>query len=228
MKIDLKKYMAERDKLRELSNKPGPVLTISRQYGCEANKLAIKILGKIAELNKGSITRSRWKYINKEIIDDAAKELHLKVDRIDKRFTDENIAVHDLFDSFSHHYSMNDKKIVNTIKNVLDTYITKGNLIIIGRGGAQFVQKIEDAIKIRLFAPVEWRVKKISESKKITIEQASELVEKMDQTRLRYSEKVSGIPYSDGLFDVGFNRKTVPEEQIVEMIISMMKSKKFI
>ncbi len=52
MKIDLKNYMEERDRLREEKRKPGPVVTLSRQYGCEANKVTIKLLARIAEINK--------------------------------------------------------------------------------------------------------------------------------------------------------------------------------
>lgn len=228
MKIDLKKYMAERDKLRVQSSKPGPVLTLSRQYGCEANKIAIKLLGKIADMKQGSIIKSQWRYINKEVIDEAAKELHLPVERIEQRLTTDHKAVNDIFGSFSHHYIITDKKIIETIKNILNTYIQKGNLIIIGRGGAQFTQKVKDSISVKLHAPLDWRISHISKVKKITEREAAELIDKVDKSRITWSEKITGIKYSDDLFDLSVNRKTLTEDQIVNLILSLMIQKSFI
>ena len=38
MKINLKKYFEERDRLRALRKPDGPVVTFSRQFGCGSNK----------------------------------------------------------------------------------------------------------------------------------------------------------------------------------------------
>lgn len=228
MKIDLKKYMTERDQKKMMSAKPGPVVTISRQYGCEANKVVIKLLGRIAELNKESLTQSKWRYINKEVIEEASKELRLPVDRIHKRLTDDQKAMSDIFDSFSLHYALSDKKIIESIKNILKAYLNKGHLIIVGRGGTQLTQKRKDTLHFRIVAPLEWRAKNIANSRSVTESEAREVIEKVDKQRILWSEKVSGVKYSDELFDVTYNRKTLTEDEIVENILDLMKIRGFI
>ena len=84
MKIDLKKYFNERDKLLEEEKRngliPGPVLTISREYGCEAEIIARKLL---LNLNNQNGNKPKWKIISKEILDQSAEKLKLNLERVE-------------------------------------------------------------------------------------------------------------------------------------------------
>jgi hypothetical protein len=78
MKVDLLKYMS--DRLQENYGKakePGPVITISREYGCPAKRIAQKLT---EELTRKMFVKGKdieWKYITKEIMSESAKELEL-------------------------------------------------------------------------------------------------------------------------------------------------------
>ena len=53
----------------------GPVITVSRDYGCEANVFAQSLVESINF--KTNDKKNLWKFINKEILDKSAQELHL-------------------------------------------------------------------------------------------------------------------------------------------------------
>jgi cytidylate kinase len=228
MKINLKEYLEERDKKREIKNRPGPVLTLHRQYGCLANPIAIKIISRIAQMHDESVTQTSWRYINKEAINEVAKELHWTSERLDKKLTDAPNAVTEIFGSMTHHYIISDKKIINLIKDVMESYILKGDLIIIGRAGAHFCRAVEDKLNVRLVAPLDWRIQSIMKSKNMKREEASRLVQEMDDIRTTWWEKITGKPYNDDLFDLILNRATLSDEDIVETILVMMKRRRLI
>ncbi len=75
MKIDLRKYLEERDHMHRSLLRDGPVLTVSRAYGCEANRLVRLLIHRINELGPGALKKHQWKYISKEVIDECAFEL---------------------------------------------------------------------------------------------------------------------------------------------------------
>jgi hypothetical protein len=53
-----------------LPNKFGPVITISRQAGCEAKKLASLL---VDELNRET-AHHPWKWVDKEVLEESARD----------------------------------------------------------------------------------------------------------------------------------------------------------
>ena len=229
MKINLKKYLNERDRLRALKKPDGPVVTISRQYGCGSQKIVLKLLSKISKFNETKPKGLDWKFINKEIIEESARELHLLPQRLEERvIMHGNNIMGDIFSGLSMHYNLSDEKIIETVRDIIETYSRTGNIIVVGRGGAPLTQKIKASLHIRLIAPMDWRIKKISESKGIPVEEAEELVIKVDRERLLWTEHLSGKGYRDDWFDVFLNRHKLSDDEIVDLIFHLMLKKRMI
>ncbi len=73
--IDLSRYAHDRHKEKERGKaSPGPVITLSREFGCPAKILASEF---VETLNK-RITKNKWGWVSKEILEKAAKELDVK------------------------------------------------------------------------------------------------------------------------------------------------------
>ena len=71
MKQDLLQYMESRSKkLNKDIELGGPLVTISREKGCPGNSIADKLAKALR--NKG---KQDWRWVNKEIIEESAKEL---------------------------------------------------------------------------------------------------------------------------------------------------------
>lgn len=226
MKIDLKKYMNERDQLRAQKKDPGPIVTLSRAYGCEANDITVKLLHHINKhLESKSASAKLWKYINKEIINDASAALKLPAERIEQRVVQHHEhtgTMGQMFASLGGKWGLSDKEIIKKVNEVIQTYAHDGKVIIVGRGGAMLTRCIPRSIHIRLFAPFEWRAAYIADKYRLSQMEAETRVIENDQQRRLWTEHLSGKPFDEYLFDVLLNRKTMNTEEIVDIIFNMM------
>lgn len=208
---------------------PGPVVTISRQSGCSARRLTQKL---VEELNKRTRDRKdykEWDYINKELLQKAAKELDVKPSEIAYVFKyQERNALGDIFASYANKYYKSDRKIRKTIAEVIRSIASEGNIIIIGRAGVVLTKDVMKSLHISLEAPLEWRSLMISERYDLSFAEARKSVVEMDKKRERFRESFEGRNTDYTWFDVTFNRMSLTENEIIEAIIKMMESKKLI
>lgn len=206
--------------------KPLPFVTISREFGCPS-KIISRMLADELNNRPGS-QKDKWQNINKEIVEQAAKELELEPSRIQHLFSMDRIGMmDDLFSSFSANYKST-LKIRKTIRDVIQSFTWKGYVIIVGRGSVAITQGRASSLHIRLHAPLDWRVKCVSEHKGLTLEEARKVAIETDFKRTALIESFLGHKLEPGLFDASFNCKTLSNDQIVNTIIKMMEYRKMI
>jgi cytidylate kinase len=230
MKIDLKKYMEDRDRVRDLQKDPGPVLTISREYGCEANDITVKLLARINRLlDTKSVNATHWRYISKEIIEESARELKLTPERLEHRVVHHTVGgLDDMFSSFSNSYNLSDTKIIDKVKELIHTYASEGRVIFIGRGGAMMTRAIPKSVHVRLYAPFAWRATMVAQKHKLSQMEAEELVRSMDNQRTLWTEHLTGKTFDTSIFDMMLNRSTLSIGEIVDTIFSLMQKRALI
>jgi cytidylate kinase len=208
---------------------PGPVITISRQYGCSAKEYARLLGQKLNELKKDQNDKTEWAWINKEIFVKTARELNLKESRIIHVFEGQKKGMIDsILLSASEKYYTSDSAILKKIIEVIRSFAEDGHIIIIGLGSVAITRDIEKSLHIRLEAPFKWRVeqasikygKSIAETEKITIE--TDL--KRDSLKKMY------IPKSDPdeLFDITYNISTLDKQELVDSILCILKKRNMI
>ena len=212
-----------------VKKEPGPVVTISRQSGCSARRLTQKL---VEELNKRTRNRpgaTEWDYINKELLQKAARELNVKPSEIAYVFKyQERNALGDIFASYANKYYKSDRKIRKTIADVIRSISGTGNIIVVGRGGVVLTKDIMKSLHISLEAPLEWRSLMISERYDLSFTEAKKSVLEMDKKRQKFRESFEGRNTDYTWFDVTFNRMSLTENEIIEAIIKMMETKKLI
>ena len=201
-----------------------PFLTISREYGCQANLLS-KLLQ--AEFQKRGL---EWQVVNKEILNNAGNELKMLPDKVQRVIAESNRGVLDeALDALSAKYYKSDRSIRRTIADVVTTFATEGNVVIIGRGGASITQYMSNGLHIRLAAPSSWRVQSIMERNKLSREDAIKLIASMDHKRFKLQrDYMKGVHDFDALFDIKFNCSKVSLEEITQIIIQLMETRKMI
>lgn len=226
MKIDLKKYFSERDRINSSRMYPGPVVTFSRQYGCEANRLAMLLIKRINEIPIGTLKKHPWRYISKEILDESSVELGLKVHDVEQRIQSHSTAMVDnVFASLSNHYQVPGKQILEKVREIILTYARKGNVILIGRGGAAVTKGIGNALRIKLIASLDWRVKSIAGKTGLEWKEALSLVNHIDKNRVDWVEHLSGVKYDDSLFDLIINVERMSDKEIIDVILMVMQKR---
>ena len=231
MKVDLLKYMS--DRLQEDSGgceQAGPVITISRLYGCPA-KMVAKLLTE--ELTSKMLTYKRkgieWRYVTKEIISESARELEMAPKQIKYVFDYEQKGmIDDILAAQSSKYYKSDRKIRNTIARVIRNIACEGNVVIVGRGGVAITHDLPRSLHINLDAPKEWRILRVAERNHISFSEAEKMTLDVDRKRKQFREFFEGKNTDYTWFDLTLNCMTMSVEEIVKIIVKTMEIRKLI
>ncbi len=207
----------------DLQKKFGPVITISRQSGCDAKKIGKSLCSELNSIDK----TGTWHCIDREILEKSAKELNLSTSKIEHFYKgQEKSSFIDMFIAFSKTH-VNDVKIKNTIKEVMISLCRQGHIILVGRAGAAILQEQPNVLNIRLTAPFYWRIENIMQNKQTSIEEAEEWAIESDENRFKLfymflEKQPSSLDY---LFDATLNRKNFDVRQTVDIIMNLSKMK---
>lgn len=229
MKKSLFNYLTERyddSKVKQVDK--GPVVTISRQYGCSGNIIARKIIEEIETNTSLSKKDVNWKWFNKEILELSAKELDIPEYIIEQMSTTEKKGLFgDIINAFGKHYT-NDKTVRKTLMTVLANIADEGFAIIVGRGAVAISRDIQRSLHISLQAPLKWRVAQVSKKRNMPANEVEKIAIEIDKKRKLLIDRFFGITTDNFIFDLIINPMTMTEEEIVRTIIELMKIKKFI
>lgn len=229
----LMKYMEHRYHKRlhqpeQETKEPGPVITISRETGCPAKKIARLLIEKLNIIPIGHAHQHvPWRCVTKEILCEAAKELNMKPEEIKYVFDYETRSTwDDLFSSFSSKYYKSDRKIRKTIAEVIRTIGEQGHVIIVGRGSVAITKDIPKSLHINLEAPLEWRIDMISQKYEMTPEQAKKFIMNIDKKRENFRNLFYGKNTDYTRFDITFDCMSFSIDEIADIILQSMKIRK--
>lgn len=219
-------YFDDRYRKSILSKPPdadGPVVTISRQTGCDARQVAENV---VDNLNK-RYGKTKWKWIDKDIIYKIAEELNTDAQRVENFYKGIELSdISEMIMAFSGGF-VSDDRVKKAIKDVVLSICKEGFIVLVGRGGVSIAREIKNALHIRLVAPFYWRVENVMNKLKIDIETAEKYVIDNDEKRHNLIEtfldkKPLNIDY---LFDSTINRSSFAIHEIAELIVSMFDQK---
>ncbi len=199
------------------ANKCGPIITLSRQTGCDAIAVAKKV---VHLLNKQQKT-DKWHWIDKEILLKTAKELKTGTPRIERYIKGKELSgFSEMIMSVSGDF-VSDESVRKKIREVVLSICNDGYVVLVGRGGVSISREVKRSLHIRLVAPFYWRVENIMKKRKMNIEDAEEFTVDTDEKRhnliLNFLEKKPlNIDY---LFDATINRSSFSIDQLAEIVI---------
>jgi cytidylate kinase len=209
--------------LKKPSGEDGPVITISRQTGCDARQVAENI---VDSLNRKSGS-SKWRWIDKDIIYDIAKELNTNTQRVENFYKGIELSnMSEMIMAFSGGF-VSDLRVKKAIKEVVLSICKEGHIVIVGRGGVSIAHDIPDSLHIRLTAPFYWRVENVMKKKQMPIEAAEEFVIETDEKRFNLittflDKKQLNIDY---LFDSTISRQSFNIAETADLIVTMYEKK---
>ncbi|MCX6242635.1 MAG: cytidylate kinase-like family protein [Bacteroidetes bacterium] len=204
-----------------------PIVTISREFGCPS-KLIAQMLTDALNKRQGENSRIKWKFINKEVLESAAKELQLNPADVKYLFNaGEKGLLEDFVVSFSPSYVSN-LKVKHTLIKVVNTIAQAGHVVLVGRGSAAILQGKPGSLHVRLQAPVDWRVGFVSGSRNVNAEEAKRMIDATDKKRSALFELILGKKPDAYIFDVVFNCSTLSKQQIVQGVLGMMETREMI
>lgn len=209
--------------LRKSPSEDGPVITLSRLTGCDARQVAENL---VDNLNRRYDT-SKWKWVDKDIIYDIAKELNTGTERVENFYKGIELSnISEMIMAFSGGF-VSDLRVKKAIRDVVLSICKEGYIVLVGRGGVSIAHGIAHALHIRLVAPFYWRVENVMKKKELSMEAAETFVVDTDEKRFQliqtFLEKKSvNIDY---LFDATINRGSFTIKEIADMILMMYDNK---
>jgi len=230
MKVDLSKYLDDwykEDPARNIF--PGPVVTISRELGCPAKRIASCLSEKLNTMKKGKSKDHPWRWISKEIMLESARELQVDSSQIKHVFDYKSRGIlEELLLAQSKDYYKSDLKIRTTIAKVIRKFANDGNAIIVGRGGVAITRDIPKSLHIFLEAPLEWRALRVAEKQNSSIEQARIYAQNIDKKRSHFRDYFLGKGNDYTRFDIKLNCMTLDDNEIIDIIIGALKTRSMI
>lgn len=224
MKKSLMDYMSERfsnaHKSEVKKKDLGPVITISRQKGCNASLIAEKLTKRISEhYNTG------WSWINKELLNETATALGLNLEDVKAKVKLKNESfIEAFFSSLSQTYKEDRDNVKRSLRHIIRTVAEDGKTIIVGRGGAAVAADLEKSLHVQLFADKRYRLEFIkcnSKRKSLTLKEMLEIdAKRSDLLHYFYKEQDT-----KQLFDIIINTQRFTPDAIVEIIFKAARMK---
>ena len=203
----------------------GPVITISREVGCNGIKLAKLIASRLDERKM----ISEWKVLSKGVFYQSAKELDMEPERVRKIFKkDDRYQLDDILKAFSDRQYKSERKIIKTVTAVVRTFAVDGFSIIVGRAGHIIARDIQNALHIRVAAPLEYRIHNIMENNQLNREEAIIFIKRVEKERTAFRRAISKENLTEESFDMCINRASFSNDDIVDIIGYAVDKKKIL
>ncbi len=211
----LKERDAARDALENKSNLGGPLITISREAGCDAVGLAEQIATRLNSRQN----KTKWKVISKEIYQETAEELQMDTKEVfNVLHKSEKFAFEKVLKAFSDKHYVSDVKIEKTIREVILHNAFDGHCIMVGRAVNIIAKDIKKALHLRLVAPPDYRVISIMENNHLNKEEAIEYLQKVDEERKAHIKTLLKDNPQCKLFNLTFDRSVFTNDEMVDII----------
>uniref|UniRef100_UPI003217A27E cytidylate kinase-like family protein n=1 Tax=uncultured Draconibacterium sp. TaxID=1573823 RepID=UPI003217A27E len=217
----------------ETGDFPGPFITISRQAGCSAQRLAIKLSKILTGYSYMSETKTDvvWKWVDKKVFSEAVQGMIEEIKHGDYDDADEAIDfLNEVARAFAHEtiYDISDERLIQTLKGIICHLANQGRTIIVGRSAGVILKDVPNKLNIRLEAPKDWRINRIMQIKDLSQAEAAAYINKADAKRDSFIEKIIGRKAENNDFDVIFNYASLEDDQIVDAVINILRNKKII
>ncbi|MBN1984914.1 MAG: cytidylate kinase-like family protein [Prolixibacteraceae bacterium] len=207
---------------KEPATTAGPVITISREVGCNGLKLA----NLMAEKFNREKMETDWKVLSKEIFYKSAKELDLEPERVRKMLKQtDRYTFDEILKAFQYKQFKSERKITKTVYDVVRSFSIDGFCIIVGRAGHIIAGDIKNALHLRLVAPFDYRVKVIMENNKLSREEATVFIQHVEKERIAFRKAILQGRKVDDFFDLTINRASFSDEKVVDIVECAAKEK---
>lgn len=207
------------------SRKPGPFVTISRQYGCQGYFLGLLLV----DMLKDETPKQPWRVYQREILEHLSDETELSTEVLNRLRREKPRLLADFFRNLSaKKKAPGGYEIRNRIAEIVRALAHQGHCLLVGMGSAGATADMENGLRVRLEAPKEWRTERIVESEGISPVEARLLIQKFDKER-EHLAKLYAVRYQrEPAFDLVYDCSTFSLGQITQHIIYAMKLKKMI
>lgn len=192
-------------------HKPQPVVTISREFGCEAFAVAEALRERLEKK-----TGRPWLLLEKELLDRLASE-HGADSGIFDRLGDRTPFFDDMLSVLSHHWKSH-KDYYRVLCRQIFALAAQGDVIFVGRGTSVLLGKRENCFHFRLVAPMEFKIRSIAKRLALEPAAAEQLVlEKQEQREAFIRDFLTADLTDPCLYHLLFNNSRNSAERMADI-----------
>lgn len=196
------------------TEKLGPYVAFSRDFGCGALELA-------QELS----LRLGWSLFDRDLMDEIAKEAHLRLSVVESFDERTRSWLAEYIEGLTFMASFSEHDFFRHLVSVVTTVARHGKAILVGRGSC-FILPPADGVRVRLIAPFDKRVEWMMPKHHLTKVEAEKLVREKDQDRAQFIQRHFHRPVDDAsAYDRLFNTAECSREAILHGILELLRTK---
>jgi hypothetical protein len=219
-KPTLSSYIRENLDGLDKKTETGPYVTISRQYGCDGYELGDALIEKL-----NSREDTSWRLLKKELLKQLAEETGLAEEIIEKERLAKPSLIKDFLRGVRKSGIPDGYEIRNKITLMVRTVAFEGHTVIIGQSGAAATSDLENGLSVRIEAPKEWRITRVSYREKLDRAKAIARIDEIEKKRI-YLRKMYEESNSKKLtFNLVIDNSQFNMEQSIDLIMFAMQQK---
>lgn len=207
----LKQHMQAAGDTRK-PKKTGPFIAISRQSGSDGTQVARLVGEKLG-----------WDVLDKEILDFMTQRYDTSRSMLE--FVDETNSswVHDLLGSLGDARVVTRDKFVAHLQRIICLAALHGRVIFVGRG-AHLILPREHGLAVRVIAPHEMRVDRLSARRSLSRREAAAKIDEIDKRRTEFCQRYFHCSIDDHLqYDLIVNTARMAPAAAAEVIIEAFR-----
>jgi len=158
-----------------------------------------------------------WPAVGREVIKEAANTFNLSESLLAEQL--------EKMPGLFRKYTSEKRLYMIALQSALIERALKGNFIYHGLAGHLLLKDMPQVLKIRLIAPMEYRIRQLVEKKRMSREGASNHIVQVDRQRREWTRWLYDVDWSDpALYDAVFNLNSLPLALITELICQAVKT----
>lgn len=191
--------------------KPAFTIAISRQCGARGTATA-RAVGE----------RLGWPVYDRELVERIAQDMKVQA-RLLEEIDEKKVGwLREFMESFSSTNVVSDIAYVHRMVKTIAALVAHGDCVLVGRGVAHILP-METTLRVRLVAPVAWRVAAMSRKLGVSAEEAAVQVAAIDRQRAQFvREHINQDTTDPSLYDLVLNSERFSVEQCVDLIVEAL------
>ena len=172
------------------------------------------------EIAEATAARLGYQCISRDLLLEVSKKYNIPEIKLEH-------AIHDA-PGLLERLSRKEQKYISFIKSALLNHLKKDNVVYHGLAGHFFVKDVPHALKVRVLADMAERVRLEMDRKGIEAAEARRLLEKDDEERRKWSQRLYGIDTTDpSLYDLVVHVKQLTVNDAVDVICDCVSREQF-
>jgi cytidylate kinase len=206
-------HWKERGELEARARQARPAITIAigRQSGARGTTTA-RAVGE----------RLGWAVYDRELVERIAQDMNLQGSLLEAVDEKKVGWLQEFMESFSSAPVVSEIAYVHRMMKTIASLVALGDCVLLGRGIAHILP-VETTLRVRLVAPIDWRVAAMSRKLGVSQEEAAVKVAAIDRQRVQFVREHFNKDTTDpSLYDLVLNTERFSVEQCVDLIVEAL------